>query len=289
MARTVSVIGGDLRQLTLYRLFKKSDCTVYLQGFDKLSDTENTDDINTLLSADIIILPMPVTTDGIYVNSVYSSRPIKLDELLLGADKSSLFFGGQIKQKLADKFNKLGLTFYDYLTREELAIKNAAATAEGAIGIAMSETPFTLCGSECLILGYGRIAKLLSKMLIGIGAKVTAAARSYCDLAMAECSGCNAVSIKSVSDIIDRYDIIFNTVPAVILDESTLKKINPETLIIDLASRPGGVDFNTAKELGLKVIWALSLPGKVAPVTSGKIIKDTIINILNDGGVSIGA
>jgi len=48
---------------------------------------------------------------------------------------------------------------------------------------------------------------------------------------------------------------------------------------------PTGVDFEVAQSLGINVIWALSLPGKVAPVTSGKIIKDTIINILTEMGV----
>ena len=61
-----------------------------------------------------------------------------------------------------------------------------------------------------------------------------------------------------------------------------LKRIKKDTLIIDLASRPGGVDFSAAKELGLRVIWALSLPGKIAPVTSGAIIKDTVMNIIKE-------
>ena len=79
--------------------------------------------------------------------------------------------------------------------------------------------------------------------------------------------------------------MIFNTAPALVLDRDILKKANPDTLIIDLASKPGGVDFKTAGDLGLKVIWSLGLPGKVAPITSGKIIKDTVINILNEMGV----
>ena len=43
-----------------------------------------------------------------------------------------------------------------------------------------------------------------------------------------------------------------------------------------------GVDFDAAKDAGVRVIWALSLPGKIAPITAGKIIKDTILNILNE-------
>ncbi|MCD8390713.1 MAG: dipicolinate synthase subunit DpsA [Firmicutes bacterium] len=282
MVKTISVIGGDLRQLTLYNLLLQSGCEVCLQGFDKLADVQNTNDIAALSSSDVIILPMPVTIDGVYVNSVYSDAPIRLDELIDAARPSAVFFGGQIKDDLAAKFNEKNIRFYDYLTREELAVKNAVATAEGAIGIAMSETPFTLHRSDCLVLGYGRIGKVLSKMLLGIGARVTVAARRHSDLAMAECNDCAAVNINDLRGNIHNYSIIFNTVPAVILDYPTLRRVNRDALIIDLASRPGGVDFETAKKLGLKVIWALSLPGKVAPVTSGKIIKDTILNILNE-------
>ena len=57
-----------------------------------------------------------------------------------------------------------------------------------------------------------------------------------------------------------------------------------DTLIIDLASKPGGVDMDAARDLGVKVIWALGLPGKVAPVTAGNIIKETICNIFSESG-----
>lgn len=70
-----------------------------------------------------------------------------------------------------------------------------------------------------------------------------------------------------------------------ILNEPMLKHIDKHTLIIDLASRPGGVDFEAAKRLGLNVNWALSLPGKVAPITAGKIIYKTVCNILKQEGV----
>ena len=71
-----------------------------------------------------------------------------------------------------------------------------------------------------------------------------------------------------------------------LFDEYMLNKLRKDTLMIDLASKPGGVDFNIAGKLGLKVIWALSLPGKVAPVSSGEIIAGTVLNILKERGKS---
>lgn len=139
----------------------------------------------------------------------------------------------------------------------------AIPTAEGAIEIAMSETPITLHLSRCLVLGYGRIGKILSKMLAGIGAKVTVEARKFADLALIEGHGYEAIHMNDLKENIGGFDVIFNTIPSMVLDEDTLKKIRKDTLVIDLASKPGGVDFEAAKQLGIRVIWALSLPGKV--------------------------
>ena len=146
----------------------------------------------------------------------------------------------------------------------------------------MKETPFTLHGSKCLVTGYGRIGKILSKMLCGIGARVSVEARKYADLALIEGHDFNAVSLDELPHHIGEFDIIFNTVPHLIFDRDILEKVKKDALIIDLASRPGGVNFKAAAELGIQVIWALSLPGKVAPVSAGAIIKDTIINVINE-------
>ena len=161
-------------------------------------------------------------------------------------------------------------------------MENSVPTAEGAIKIAIEETPFSLHGSKCLVLGYGRVGKILARMLQGIGANVWVEARKYADLAMIEGHGYEPLSLNEVKNYIDEFDVIFNTDPSLILDETMLRGVRSDTLIIDLASKPGGVDFNAAKLMGIRVIWALSLPGKISPVTSGMIIKDTIMNIINE-------
>ena len=119
-------------------------------------------------------------------------------------------------------------------------------------------------------------------MLCGIGAKVTVSARKRKDLAQISAFGYEGVPIWELHDYIGKFDIIFNTVPSMILDRDLLTKVHRHCLIIDLASKPGGVDFAAAHEAGLKTVHALSLPGKVAPDTAGDIIKDTILNILDE-------
>lgn len=282
---TVSVIGGDLRQITLARLLKSEGYHIFLYGFDKdinIQDMEIEEDVDYALGSDIIILPVPVTFDGIHINSPYSKKPLTIEEFLDGITPSAMVFGGQIKPNLAKALDEKGIKFFDYLNREELAIRNAIPTAEGAIKIAIEETPITINGSRCLILGYGRIGKILAKMLSGLGAHVTVEARKYADLAMIYSHGYEPLSLCDLKSKLDSFDIIFNTVPAMLLDSELLKVMDKDALIIDLSSRPGGVDFNAAKDLGVKVIWALGLPGKIAPVTSGAIIKDTIMNIIKE-------
>ena len=118
-----------------------------------------------------------------------------------------------------------------------------------------------------------------------MGAQVYAAARKYADLAMIEGHGYEPLPLGSLKNHIGKFDIIFNTVPALVMGNEVLSNVRPDALIIDLASKPGGVDFDAAGRYGLKVIWALSLPGKIAPITSGAIIRDTIMNIINELGV----
>lgn len=148
----------------------------------------------------------------------------------------------------------------------------------------MQETPYTIHSSNCLVIGYGRVGKVMAKTLSGLSAHTYVAARKYSDIAWIKANGYNPVPIKELGDSIGKFDIIFNTVPSLVLDFRLLPKINKDCLIIDLASKPGGVDFEVARDLGKKVIWALSLPGKVAPDTAGDIIKDTIVNILEELG-----
>lgn len=278
----ISVIGGDLRQLTLARLLKEEGENVKIAGFSKGPDNSQPDSPD-IWESDILILPIPASHDGKTVNAPFSQYPIRLiPENLKG---KTLILGGNISEELKELFGNLGINYIDYLTREELLIKNAIPTAEGAIEIAFSEMPITLSSAKSLIVGFGRIGKILAKMLSGIGSDVTISARKCSDLAWISSLGYSALDNSVLESNIEKFDVIFNTAPALILNKEVLEKINPETLIIDLASKPGGVDFKTAGDLGLKVIWSLGLPGKVAPITSGKIIKDTVVNILNEMGV----
>jgi dipicolinate synthase subunit A len=277
-AAMILVIGGDLRQIYTAKKLTEID-TVELLGFGNNINIPNTVKKRSSAKADILVLPLPVTLDEIEVNAKFSTESIPLNSLSAMLKESGIVFGGK-----TDGLSKFfpNIKIFDYFDREELSVMNAVPTAEGAIQIAMENTAETIFGQEVLITGFGRISKILCKILVSMGAKVSVFARKYSDLAWCEISGCKPVKQENFASSLANFSIIFNTVPYCLFTENILKKVNKESLIIDLASKPGGVDFNSAKYLGIKVIWALSLPGKVAPITSGEIIAGTIVNMLED-------
>lgn len=97
------------------------------------------------------------------------------------------------------------------------------------------------------------------------------------ELANISLSGYNV--IEKISSV-QSFDVIVNSVPTMVLGKEEMKLLSKETLIIDVASNPGGVDFEYAQENGYRVIHELGIPGKIAPRTAAKYIKQTIINKL---------
>ena len=283
---TFAVIGGDLRSAYLAGLLAADGYKVITSGFDSTDlppcVTGCTNPAQAVTLADCVILPLPVTTDGTTVNAPFSRMRIPLDQVLNGMAQDQFLVGGKISDVVRKEAECRGLVISDYLLREELAVMNAVPTAEGAIQLAMEELPVTIDGAKCLITGYGRVGRTLSKRLVSLGAQVTVAARKFEDLAWAKSTGCETLELENLADAGD-FDVIFNTVPVMLFGRDILKGMEKETLLIDLASRPGGVDFNAAAELQIKTIWALSLPGRVAPKTAGAIIKKTILNMIKEG------
>lgn len=279
-------IGGDLRQVEMAKRLANEGYNVYVFGIrediqlNKFVEKSLTlqDAVN---EAKYIILPLPCSTDGITINAPLYSEKIYSKELFSKLDSSShVVFGGKISPYLIEDAQNKGITILDYFKREELIIQNAIPTAEGAIQIAMEEMAITIHGSRSLVLGFGRVGKSMAKALFGLGSNVSVEARSHKDLAWIKSYGYKPVNLSMLNKVIMNYDVIFNTVPKVIIDENLIKKIRKNCLVIDLASKPGGVDFSMAQQTGIKAIWALSLPGKVAPATAGDIILDVIFNII---------
>lgn len=232
-------------------------------------------------NAEVIILPLPYKTAEECINAPYTSCCVKLEDILSLSEKCRVLFCGRADEKIKNLCNEKGIAVYDYSVKPEFEILNAVPTAEGAIETAVRNTEHTIFGSRCLVTGYGRIGKALSDRLKGLGAEVYATARKADDLAWIQARGIKAYNTCDIADVIKEIDIVFNTIPYCVLDAKSVNSIKNGGLIIDLASRPGGVDLSAAKlrEGEITVISALSLPGKTAPKTAGEIISGIIKDI----------
>lgn len=282
MKRTIGTIGGDLRIIRLAEILTKEDYLVYTYALDEYNFSEkNIIKCNSIQevcnNCNNIVSGVPFSKDSVFVDTPFSNVKITIENLLKEIKDKTLIAGG-INKNTEENAKSKNIKVVDLLDIEELTILNVIPTVEGAIKIAIEETEYTINGSKCLILGFGRIGKLLAKSLKSLNAKVYCVARKEKDLAWIKAYGYNGINLKDLDQKLNnKYDIIFNTVPNLILDRARLEIIkNNNPLIIELASKPWGVDFEVANQLGIKAIKAPGLPGKVAPLTSAINIKNII-------------
>ncbi len=163
---------------------------------------------------------------------------------------------------------------------EVYANKNAVLTAEGSIAALMEVSEQSLRGTCSYVLGYGRCGKALARLLEGFNVNVTVVARRAASCSEAWRDGFRVIDYFSFAKEIQRADSIFNTVPALILCECVLRKMSKKTIIIDIASKPGGTDFEIADQLGIRAMLLPGIPGKYAPETAGKIMAECIHNLI---------
>lgn len=194
-----------------------------------------------------------------------------------------MLLAGQVKPQQRREAEERGLRLEDYFLREELTVANAAATAEAAVQVAMERLDRTLLGMDCLVLGFGRIGKLLSHRLHGLGARVTATARKPGDLAWIRAYGWRALETGALDGRLAGFGAVFNTVPSLVLDGPLLSQLPKDCLCVDLASVPG-IDQTTAAALGLPWVWARSLPGRLVPRTAAAVIRDAVYYIMEERG-----
>ncbi len=277
--KSFAVIGGDSRMLYCARSIAEDGFRVCTSGFSEKTAESTIPDTSlseAVREADALILPLPVSRNGDDVFAPFCSDRLLLSPLMRITDKP-VFCGTPGYKGLVFPEN-----FFCYADRDDFKSANAVPTAEGAVAAAMREYKGTVTGARLLVSGYGRIGKVLSSMLRGMGACVAASARKKSDLEMIKAAGLRA---ERTDDIKGRYDIVFNTVPDLIFDRETIAKTVSGGIIIDLASMPGGVDDLSASLLGTRVYHELSLPGRVAPETAGIIIKNTVYNIIEEEGL----
>jgi dipicolinate synthase subunit A len=282
-----AVIGGDMRNVYLADLLRKDYQYVEIYGLEKSGKPwalKNSPLDFVLEGARVVVGGIPLLSDNNYLTMPLSREKLSFSELFEKIPEGAHMVAGRIIDSVKEQLNQKGVKCTDLLDREEMAVLNAVPSAEGAVHILLQELPMTLLGSRILIVGFGRIGKVLARLLKGFGADVWAAARKYSDIAWIEAQGYKPVPMHQLARYVSDMDAIVNTAPAPVITREILQKARTDCFLLDLASAPGGIDFKSAEAFGFKVMWALSLPGKIAPLTAGDIIRRTIYNILEEEG-----
>ncbi|WP_440895371.1 dipicolinic acid synthetase subunit A [Amphibacillus sp. Q70] len=289
LKKQIAIIGGDARYLELIKkLISNPNYQIQLIGYEQLDQgflgVQYTDlDEVSPETLDVVILPITgVENDG-QVKSIFSNQPIILpNDWFEGIKNNTIVFSGITTSYLEENLSNREVTFIPMMERDDVAIYNSVPTAEGAILLALQHMKTTLHDSNVVVLGLGRVGLTVADKFTKLGANVSVGVRKAGDIAKASALGYNGFHLSELTAYTKKCNLLINTIPVLMLDKAELNTFTADALIIDLASKPGGVDFDYAKKRGLNTIHALGLPAKVAPKTAGEILANVIDQLITD-------
>jgi dipicolinate synthase subunit A len=282
----VVLVGGDARQLEVIRRLTEMDAAVTLVGFDRLDTSfsgvvkaEWSPDI--LKQADALLLPAVGTDDDGIITALFTDQELKLTDAHLAViPRTCQVITGMAKPYLRKLCEKYQLALVELFERDDVAIYNSIPTAEGALMMAIQNTEITIHGSNCIVLGLGRTGFTMARTLHALGAHVKVGVRRDDAFARAFEMGFEPFYMPELARLAGNIDLIFNTIPTMIVTAQVIAQLPLRACIIDLASKPGGTDFRFAEKRGIKALLAPGLPGIVAPKTAGRIIANSLTQII---------
>ncbi|MEH7452805.1 MULTISPECIES: dipicolinic acid synthetase subunit A [Bacillaceae] len=282
----IAVIGGDARQLEVIRKLTELDAKVTLIGFEQLDSGFTSASKELMADAnfedlDAILLPVPGTNIEGVVDTIFSNEKVVLTKEILDSTPSHCTIYSGISNSYLDSIvtasNRKLVKLFE---RDDVAIYNSIPTVEGTIMMVIQHTEYTIHNSKVAVLGLGRTGMSVARTFHNLGAKVKVGARKSEHIARIIEMGLEAFEFKNIEEALKDVDVVINTVPVQIVTASVISKLQPHSLIIDLASKPGGTDFRYAEKRGIKALLAPGLPGIVAPKTAGQIIGNVLTQLL---------
>ncbi len=267
--KQIFLIGGDTRSYWAAQHLQANGYPVATDGVPGLADTPLPESLSCA------VLPFPSFQGAL----IRGRAAIPVEEILCRIHAGTLVFGG-LFGIWKEAFQARAAHVFDLYGTEPLTTANAVPTAEGAIALAMEQAPITLHGANCLVIGFGRVGKILAHKLHALSANVTVSARKPADFALAEALGLKTDQTGIYMHGLGQYDFVFNTAPAEVFTRAQLETLPHECVLIELASKPYGISEADCRELGLSYHFAPGLPGKCAPKTAGGLYAQSILNIL---------
>lgn len=277
------ILGGDRRDAHFARALLDLGYDVRVScvpGTDDLPARVIVHDANEAVrGASVVVCPVTGTDESGVLR--HSATPVDLLQVLSRAEGIEVLVIGTAKRAVKELACAKGIWIVESMRDDELAILNSIPSAEGAVQIAMEHSDFTIHGSRSAVLGFGRTGVTLASTLQALKSTVTVAARKPQDLARARALGHIPLRFSDLKSALRSFDLIFNTAPALVLPSELLNEVKKTCVIVDLASPPGGVDFEAAKEAGITAVLAPGLPGLVAPRTAGEILSQVIPRLVS--------
>lgn len=284
----IAIIGGDARQLEIIRKLTELDARLSLIGFEQLDHAftgaikEKMDDVD-FSNIDSVILPVPGTSLEGQVETIFSNEKVFLtQENISKTPEHCTIYSGISNSYLNEITTHANRRLVQLFERDDVAIYNSIPTVEGTIMMAIQHTDFTIHGSRVAVLGLGRVGMSVARTFHVLGAKVKVGARRSEHIARITEMGLTPFHLNEIKQAVKDIDICINTIPHLVVNASVISKMPAHTLIIDLASKPGGTDFRYAEKRGIKALLAPGLPGIVAPKTAGKILANVLAQLLKD-------
>lgn len=284
----IAVIGGDARQLEIIRKLTELDARLSLIGFEQLDHAftgavkEKLDEVD-FSNMDALILPVPGTNLEGHVETIFSNEKVILTaEMLLKTPEHCTIYSGISNTYLNGITKEANRPLVQLFERDDVAIYNSIPTVEGTIMMAIQHTDFTIHGSNITVLGLGRVGMSVARTFHALGAKIKVGARKTEHIARITEMALTPFHLNEIEQQVKDTDILINTIPLLIVTASVISKLPAHTLIIDLASKPGGTDFRYAEKRGIKALLAPGLPGIVAPKTAGQILANVLAQLLQD-------
>lgn len=290
----VLLLGGDARQLEVIRKLTELDAAVTVSGFDGLHSSldgavQAEFEEQLFENVDALLLPAVGTDDQGLIHAVFSDRQMQLTESHFAKlPKHCTVYTGMAKPYLRQLCEQHSLSIVELFDRDDVAIYNSIPTAEGALMMAIQNTDITIHGSSSMVLGFGRTGFTMARTLQGLGSKVKVGVRRSEQFARASEMGFEPFYIHGLLQHVSNIDLLFNTIPTMIVTAQIIANLPSRAVIIDLASKPGGTDFRFAEKRGIKALLAPGLPGIVAPKTAGRIMADCLTQLILDDTIKRG-
>src|SRR4051812_18516303 len=285
------MLGGDKREQEIARRAALAGAQVRAHGFPWPVHgfpgvQHRPAPAEVLKGARFALFPIPGISANGALFAPAAPAPIIPDRAMLGgmAPRAHIILGWADKN-LKTHCDALSITLHEYEWDRSLMLQRTPAIIEGLLRIVIENTAITIHNAAACVVGQGTIGAVLARYLVALGAHTHVAARNPEQRAAAYVAGATPHMLAELPELAPNLDFVFSTVPTRVVGEDVLARLPKHALVVDLAAPPGGVDFDAAKQLGLKTIWGRGL-GSRAPVTVGASqwggIRERIEKILHD-------